>query len=121
MLPQTSAVFEMNQRLKDIFTERVALPDGRRLSIIRFVNECMDTVPDTLVWRKETAQKWYPPQEYTIWMGLFLMVNLSKTAKVTLFGYFLHDLSKSGVCQDNVSCRFCVFQSNERSYFLETS
>lgn len=108
MLPQTSAVYETCQRLKGSFCERLESSKKTDLSIVRLVNECMETVPDTSVWRNQRAQQWYPPQEYTVWLGLFLMVNLSKTAKATLFGYYLHDLSKSGLVADTVSFLFIV-------------
>ena len=104
MLPQIASFINVNKDLKRLFNERILNNNGKgTLAILRLIQECMDTSPNASVWDNTSARYWYPPQDYSLWLGFFLMVNLSKTAKATLFGYYLYDLYKSGLMQDEVS------------------
>jgi hypothetical protein len=99
MLPQSFS--PLNKDLKKIFNDQMLNNNRASLSIIRLIQECMDSASDSLTWENKTPQEWYPPQSYSTWLGIFLMVNLSKTAKATLFGYYLYDLIRKGLCQDD--------------------
>uniref|UniRef100_A0A914YT43 ELYS beta-propeller domain-containing protein n=1 Tax=Panagrolaimus superbus TaxID=310955 RepID=A0A914YT43_9BILA len=101
MLPQYPRCLELNNDLKNVFNDQMLKNNKATLSILRIIQECMESAPDSSIWENKAPQMWYPPQGYSTWLGIFLMINLSKTAKIILFGYYLFDLIKKGLCQDN--------------------
>uniref|UniRef100_A0AC34GY35 ELYS-like domain-containing protein n=1 Tax=Panagrolaimus sp. ES5 TaxID=591445 RepID=A0AC34GY35_9BILA len=112
ILPQYPRCLDLNNDLKKIFNDQMLKNNKETLSIVRLIQECMESAPDSSIWENKSAEAWYPPQGYSTWLGIFLMINLSKTAKVTLFGYYLFDLIKKGLCQDDKLLDKCL------GYFL---
>ena len=97
-LPQTAMVSEVNRKLRKQFQGRFekAKLNNEKLIIVKFIQECMQAPNTENIWQGKTAEEWYPPQQYSTWLGILLNVDLSTSAKVTLFGYYLFDLDKSG-------------------------
>uniref|UniRef100_A0A7E4VR76 ELYS-bb domain-containing protein n=1 Tax=Panagrellus redivivus TaxID=6233 RepID=A0A7E4VR76_PANRE len=91
MLPHTVCFAAANAKLREKFRERVQR-SADKLAVIRLIEECVALIPDSEIWDGKAADKWYPPTDFSAWLGVLINVNLSIVAKTVLFGYYLCDV-----------------------------
>uniref|UniRef100_A0A915CSW0 Uncharacterized protein n=1 Tax=Ditylenchus dipsaci TaxID=166011 RepID=A0A915CSW0_9BILA len=94
LLPNDARSSKLFEQVVVEFTKRYEKlqVQGKQMKIHEIVAEAMDLESENHVWEKKNAEEWFPPNSYSCFLPVLLMMEVSELTKLTMLCYYCLDI-----------------------------